>query len=113
MREYETVCILRSRTAETDVEEVVGRVGKLVQENKGEILWQRSLGKKALSYPIGKDKEGIFLCFDYAGSGPVVSEIERSLRYDERVLRFMTTLLQNEVDLKARKKELTELQAQE
>ena len=106
MREYETVYILKTSTLEKEVQEVEERLIKMIQSNKGEIVFNRALGKKVLAFPMEKEKEGIYVHLDYSGTPSIVADIEKSLRLDERVLRFMTVLLQKEVDVPKRIEEL-------
>jgi len=106
MREYETVCVLRPESSDKEVKDVENRIGQLAKEFKGKILLTRPMGRKALAYPFGKVKEGIYLHLDYVGEGAMVSEVEKSLRFNEKVFRFMTVLLNKNVDVAKRAKEL-------
>lgn len=106
MREYETMCILKPTTPDSVIQELQARLTKLVQENKGSILALRSLGKKPFAYPMAKEAEGIYLQWNYGGGGSLVTEVEKILRYDERVLRFLTLGLQKNVDVAKRTEEL-------
>lgn len=111
MREYETLCVFKGRTTEKELEDINTRLLKIIKDQKGELLAKRLLGKRSLSYRIEKEKEGIFLCFNYSGEGSLVSEFEKVLRYDERVLRFMTTKMSEHVDIEKRKEELKSVEA--
>lgn len=113
MREYETIFILKGNTPERDVEDLKGRLLKLIAANKGTVLVERSWGKKQLAYPMEKQNEGIYVQIDYAALGSAVSEIEKILRFDERVLRQMTVILQQEVDVAKRTEELNKIQQQQ
>lgn len=110
MREYETIFILRSNTSERDAEELKSRIIKLITANKGTILVNRSWGKRQLAYPMEKQSEGFYVQLDYASLGGAVSEIEKLLRFDERVLRHMTVVLQQDVDIAKRTEELNKIQ---
>lgn len=109
MREYETVYILRPRVSDKEQEELKQKIEKLTKEQKGQLLFHRSMGKKLLSTPIQKEKEGIYIHADYVGEGAVVSEVERILRYDERVIRFLTSVLDRDVDVAKRVQEVKNL----
>lgn len=91
MKEYETIYILRSNTSEKEIKEVEDRLNHLIQQHKGAIVNQQSLGKRPLAYTMAKEKEGLYWCLHYTGNGVLVSEVERILHFDERVIRFMTT----------------------
>lgn len=113
MKEYETIFILKENTPERDGEELKGRLLKLIAANKGTVLVDRSWGKKQLAYPMEKQSEGVYIQLDYAAEGGVVSEIEKILRFDERVLRQMTVILQQDVDIAQRTEELNKIRQQQ
>lgn len=106
MREYETLFVVKAQTPEKEVQEMTDRLTGLVRQHKGEILFSRSWGKRALAFPIEKEKEGIYIHLDYAANGSLVTELERNLRLDERVVRFMTIVLNEKVDVAKRMEEL-------
>ncbi len=83
--------ILRPRVSEKEIEEIKGKIEKLTREHKGEMKLHQSLGRKPLGYAMKKEKEGIYIQADYTGEGTLIPEIERILRFDERVIRFLTT----------------------
>lgn len=112
MKEYETTFILKPNTPEKDVGEVVDRLTKVVESHKGKILIQRPGALRKLSYLMDKQKEGLYLYFDYAAEPKVVEEFEKVLKLDERVLRFLTVLTREEVTIANRIKEIAEAQAQ-
>ncbi|MDO8527996.1 MAG: 30S ribosomal protein S6 [Deltaproteobacteria bacterium] len=106
MREYETLYVLKAITPEKEVQEFADRLSKMIQQFDGEILFTRPWGKRGLAFLMEKEKEGIYTHIDYVGNTELVAELERNLRLDERVLRFMTILLQDNVDPAKRKQEL-------
>ena len=112
MREYETVYILNAKATEKESNDLNDRLKRLVQEHKGKILFVRPWGRRAFAYTLEKQNEGIYFHLDYAGDTQLVSELERILRLDEKVLRFLTVQLQDSVDIAAREKQLAEQTAQ-
>lgn len=93
MREYETVYLLSSGAAESEVQEIQERLNKATQKVQGKILSHQNLGKKPLAFPILGEKEGTYWQVHYTGNGQIVGEMEQVLRTNEKVLRFLTTLL--------------------
>jgi small subunit ribosomal protein S6 len=63
-------------------------------------------GTKKLAYEIKKKDRGYYVCLDYCGSGPLVNEIERFFRIDDRVLKYMTVVLDKDVDIENVKEEI-------
>lgn len=106
MREYETVFITQPNISETQLKQVNERLGALVEKNQGRLFYARNMGKRTLAYPIEKQTKGIYTCLDYAAQGGAVGEIEHSLKLDENVLRFLTVVKAEEVDIEARAQEI-------
>jgi small subunit ribosomal protein S6 len=67
---------------------------------------------KKLAYEIKKKPRGYYLRIDYGGEGAVVDEIERFCRIDDRVLKYMTVLQDETVDVEKIKAELAATKAQ-
>ena len=106
MREYETVFVIQPNLAEAQQKQFVERLKSIVEKNDGRLFFARDMGKRTLAYPIGKQVKGIYTCFDYAAKGSAVDEIERTMRLDENVLRFLTVVKNEEVDVEARAAEV-------
>ena len=63
-------------------------------------------GNKRLAYEIKKKTRGFYIRIDYCGTGTLVDEMERLLRIDDRVLKYLTVLLKKNVDLESIKEEI-------
>lgn len=106
MKEYETVIIAHPGLSEADQAKINGRIASQIDKHEGRLFFARNMGKKTLSYAIRKQTKGIYTCFDYAANGTAVSEIERGLKFDENVLRFLTVVKKADVDVEARAAEV-------
>jgi small subunit ribosomal protein S6 len=62
-------------------------------------------GERKLAYDIKKKGRGYYVRFDYCGLAPLVNEIERFFRIDDRALKYMTVLLNADADLDKIKEE--------
>jgi small subunit ribosomal protein S6 len=63
-------------------------------------------GTRKLAYEIKKKERGYYVRFDFCGTGAVVDEIERFFRIDDRVLKYMTVLLDKIADIEKIKEEV-------
>lgn len=106
MREYEVVVVVEPMATEVYLKELDKRVSKLVETYKGHLFFVRPWGKRAFAYPIKKKKEGFYIHYDFSGDGAMVTELERQLRLDEKILRFITVQIADKVDIAARKEQL-------
>jgi len=46
-----------------------------------------------LAYPIQKKNTGYYFLVEFTGSGNIVDTLELAFRRDERVIRFLTTVM--------------------
>ena len=111
MREYETTFIVQPEISSEGIEAICGRLdGILESQGAGRLLYD-DLGRRRLAYEIRKFQKGHYLTLMYLDEGKVVPEIERALRLDDSVLRFLTVLVNQQVpDIEARKAEAAELE---
>jgi small subunit ribosomal protein S6 len=106
MREYETVFITQPNITDADKAKIHDRVSALIERNRGRLFFARNMGKRALAYRIEKQTKGIYTCLDYAAEGTAVRELEHELKLDENVLRFLTIVKNESVDVEARAAEI-------
>jgi small subunit ribosomal protein S6 len=88
-RQYETIYILRSDAAREVTEAVADRVIEAIK-TAGSVTKIENWGRRKLAYAMGRQKRGLYVYFQYAGVGDLVSEVERTLRLQESVLKFQT-----------------------
>jgi small subunit ribosomal protein S6 len=58
-REYETIYILRPDVTRDAQERVATRVGEVMTKGKGTLTSIENWGRRALSYPVNKQKRGV------------------------------------------------------
>ena len=88
-RQYETIYILRSDAGREVTEAVADRVIEAVK-TAGSVTRIENWGRRKLAYNVGRQNRGIYVYFQYSGVGDLVSEVERTLRLQESVLKFQT-----------------------
>jgi len=98
VRRYETIFILRSDLGETQVKDSIKRFEGLVATGGGEMLETDEWGFRELAYRIHNERRGYYVRLDYAATGPVMNEVERNLKISDSVLRYLSVLLDPEVD---------------
>jgi len=98
VRRYETIFILRSDLGESQVKDSIKRFEGLVATGGGEMLETDEWGFRELAYRIHNERRGYYVRLDYAATGPVMNEVERNLKLSDSVLRYLSVLLDPEVD---------------
>lgn len=108
MRRYETVLITHVDLSEDELSSLITRYGGIVTGQKGTLVKVERWGKRRLTYLIKKQARGFYILIDFAGGGAVVDELERNLKIDDKILKFMTVLKADKVDPEALEKEIAE-----
>lgn len=103
MRRYETMVIVDPDVTEQERTELFDRFGELIAGQSGYLVENDEWGTRKLAYPIKKKPRGFYLRIDYCGSGNLVTELERNLRIEDRILKYMTVLLEENPDIEALK----------
>ena len=110
MRRYETIFIVDNDLSEEDRSPIFEKLKDLILQHSGLLVMVDEWGSKKLAYEIKKKARGYYVRFDYCGSGILVNEIERFFRIDDRILKYMTVLLDKDVDIEAIKEEIAKAQ---
>ena len=106
MREYELVYVIQPDATLEREEEVHAKVDEVLKQADGEVLLRDDWGKRKLAYEIEKFQKGHYFQLNFLSDGREVGEIERRLRLDADVLRFLTIQASDLVkDVEARREE--------
>jgi small subunit ribosomal protein S6 len=93
MREYELYLVIDADAEEEDVSAIVERVTQLVTvgdgKTSGEVTQVEARGKRRLAYPVNKKQESQDAILTVQSSPQALAEIERFLKLDEQVLRYL------------------------
>jgi len=107
MREYEILFIINPECEDDRLKEVIEKFTGIVTRNGGEILKVDEWGRQKLAYEIGKFSKGSYVLLDFAGGPSLAAELERNLRLDEQILKFLTVKLSDQVEPEKRRQEIT------
>jgi small subunit ribosomal protein S6 len=108
MQRYETIFIIDPDLSEEGRAPVVERLLQLIPQQNGVLVEEDHWGARKLAYPIRKKQRGYYLRLDYCGGGTLVDELERFCRIDDRMLKYMTVKLADEVDVEQVQAEMAE-----
>lgn len=98
MRRYETIVIIDPDLGEEDRIGLLDRIKEIIPQQNGVFLQEDLWGIKKLAYDIKKKPRGYYARLDYCAMGPAVSELERFCRIDDRVMKYLTVQLAEDVD---------------
>lgn len=100
MNRYETILMVDTDAPAEDQETIFEKIRSLIQQD-GRLIMFDDWGVRKFAYEIKKKRHGHYIRLDYCGSGDLVNELERILRLDFRILKFMTVRTGIDVDPEA------------
>ena len=110
MREYDFTIITKGELSDGDSAKVLSGYETLMAKDGGEILKREPWGLKKLAFPIKKSFRGHYTNYDFVGAPENLAEMERLMRIDDNVLRYLLVRTDEEkdgiLDIEARKAEL-------
>ena len=112
MRRYETIFIVDPDISEEERTPLFEKITELMPQQNGLLVELDEWGTKKLAYEIRKRIRGYYVRLDYCGTGALVDEIERLFKIDERILKYMTILLDKNVELEKIKEEIATKKAE-
>ncbi len=97
MREYEFVYVVQPDAEPERLAEIHARVESAIEGGQGRMLLRDDWGKRRLAYEIQKFQKGHYFLVEMLGDGKFISELERGMRLDPDVLRYLTILVDEQV----------------
>ena len=89
-RTYEVMYIVNPDTADDKIAKLNDAVEKLIQKEGGNVGKIDDIGRRKLAYPINKKNEGYYVLFEIEGTGQEIAELERRMRVNDMIIRYMT-----------------------
>ena len=89
MRDYEVLYIVRADLDDEKVQDIVKRVGTLVEKSGGTLERTHLWGKRKLAYEVKHQKEGSYVLQDFQIGPERIPELESALKITEEVLRHL------------------------
>lgn len=89
-RTYEVMYIAAPETSDETIVKLNDAIVKLVEKEGGNVVRTDDWGRRKLAYPIKKKTEGYYVLFEIEGSGQEIAELERRMRVNDMIMRYIT-----------------------
>ena len=93
---YEMMYILRPDLSEEQAGNAVERYQTFISDRGAENIQIQNRGKRRLAYPIKKYLDGIYIQMNYQADGTQIAPLERAMRLEEEVIRYLTIKLKKQ-----------------
>ena len=90
---YESVFIARQDISAAQVEGLTETFEKVITDAGGTIAKRESWGLRTMAYKIKKNRKGHYVLLNIDGPAPAIHEMERQMRINEDILRYLTIKL--------------------
>ena len=94
---YESVVIARPELTESQIENLINSLSKIISDEKGKVVKKENWGLRSLAYKIKKNKKGHYFMLNLDTDPSALFEYERQMRINEDIIRFLTIKI-NEID---------------
>ena len=88
-RDYEIGFILNPEVSEEQTRTILERIDQIVARNDGQVVKVNQWGRRRLAYPIEHHRDGFYVFIDTILTPETVSELDRTLKVSEEVLRHL------------------------
>src|SRR5437763_17143871 len=82
--------IVDTSTTDEDITRLNENLQQIIKDQGGTITKSENMGRRQLAYPIGRKTDGFYVLFEVEGSGREIAELERRMRVNDQVLRYIT-----------------------
>lgn len=96
---YEVVVLMHPDATVEDQKDLFKKNKATIENFKGSVNSLETWGKRTLATPIGKLKKAIYFHATFEADTQAIAELERTMRINDKVLRFMHTRLDARVSL--------------
>lgn len=88
-RDYELGFILKPEVNEEQTRTIMERLEQIVTTHGGQVMRINPVGRRRLAYPIQHHRDGSYVFIDMILTPETVSELDRTLKVSEEVLRHL------------------------
>ena len=92
-KNYETVFILTPVLSDIQMKDTVDKFVNLLKEEGADVINVENWGLKKLAYPIQKKSTGFYIMVEFIADPSIIKKFELEIRREEKILRFLTTVL--------------------
>ena len=100
MNHYETIYIVNPTLDDEALKEAIDKFSDLIKKLKGSVVKVNEWGKRKLAYELKRFDRGHYVVLDFCALPKIVMELERNLKLDDRILKYITVKIDENVNPK-------------
>lgn len=95
-----------------ELEQIKQKYLSVIEQMAGRLIRLDDWGRRTLAYPVKKQTRGFYCLLDFMGQPALLAELERQMRLDERLFKFLTLVLDKEFSEEKFQRELERISAE-
>ncbi len=96
---YETLFVVKPTLTEEEIAAQIAKIKDVLTKVEAELLATDDMGMRKLAYPVEKNDRGYYTILFYKANGDAIAEIERNLKINEDIIKFLTVKYSNQKEL--------------
>jgi len=97
MRNYELMILLDPDLQEEQKTTLLDKIQQTIKTNQGKVNRVNQWGKRTLAYEIKGYREAFYIIIDFVLEPENISQLEKSIKFDEEIIRYLIVLKQEKV----------------
>jgi small subunit ribosomal protein S6 len=111
-RLYDLMFIFRPATPEEEIDKMIATLENTVAERGGKVEKKEKWGARKMAYRVQRHREGYYVLMVLRSTqGDMVHELERRLKVNDAVIKFMTVRLDEDIKRQKRLQQRRERKA--
>ncbi len=99
MNHYELLFVLKPTLTDEETKAQIAKIQENITAQEATIVATDDMGMRKLAYPVEKNERGHYTVVYFQAPGASIAEIERLLRINEEILKFMTVKYSNKKEI--------------
>ncbi len=95
-RTYEVMYIAAAETSDEDITKLNETITNIIETEGSSVVKMEDMGRRRLAYEINKKNDGYYVLFEIEGSGSEIAELERRMRVNDTIMRYLTVRVDEE-----------------
>ena len=100
MNNYETLFVIKPTLTDEETEAQIAKVTEILEREGAKILATNKMGMRKLAYPVAKNERGFYTIIYFNAVGSVIAELERNLKFNEEVIKYLTVKYTKQKEVK-------------
>jgi len=87
---YETLFVVKPTLTDEETAAQIAKIKDVLAKEGAELVATDDMGMRKLAYPVEKNERGYYTVLFYKAEGTVIHELERNLKINEDIIKFLT-----------------------